>query len=104
MVGRVVLQWCASQVSSREGSITTTVRIDKQGRIVIPQHERERLRLHDGATLELIPTPEGVVLEHHRNAQVVDPGDGLPVIILDEPSKVDNDRAVEAIHRHRDQR
>ena len=43
--------------------MTVTVKVDAQGRVVIPQAERERLGLPDGGALELVSTPEGVLLE-----------------------------------------
>ncbi|MBY5162072.1 AbrB/MazE/SpoVT family DNA-binding domain-containing protein [Salsipaludibacter albus] len=82
----------------------TTVKVDRQGRIVIPQHERERLGLHDGGVLELIPTPEGIALEHLRPAIVRQARDGLPVVAFGTSDTIPNDDAVAAIHRHRDQR
>jgi AbrB family looped-hinge helix DNA binding protein len=56
------------------------VKVDRQGRIVIPLHERERLGVAAGGTLELIATPEGVLLERRRSAEVRTADDGLPVI------------------------
>ena len=36
--------------------MATTVKVDAQGRVVIPQAERERLGLSDGGALELVST------------------------------------------------
>ena len=54
-----------------------TVKVDAQGRVVIPQAERERLGLPDGGTLELVSTPEGVLLERRRRASLTMDASGL---------------------------
>jgi len=54
-----------------------TVKVDAQGRVVIPQAERERLGLPDGGTLELVSTPEGVLLERRRRASLTMDATGL---------------------------
>lgn len=79
----------------------TTVKIDRQGRVVIPQQERERLGVRDGGTLELTSTPEGLLLERRHQAAVTH-DDGLPVVTIDGLDTISNDEAVEAIHRQRD--
>lgn len=84
--------------------MTTTVKVDAQGRIVIPQAERERLGLPDGGVLELVSTPEGVLLERRRQATVTSGEDGLPMVTLDDASTVSNVDATRAIHDQRDDR
>ena len=84
--------------------MTVTVNMDAQGRVVIPQAERERLGLPHGGALELVSTPEGVLLERRRQATVTSGEDGLPLVTLDEVSTVSNADAVEAIHLQRDDR
>jgi AbrB family looped-hinge helix DNA binding protein len=84
--------------------MTVTVNVDAQGRVVIPQAERERLGLPHGGALELISTPEGVLLERRRQATVTNGEDGLPVVTLDEVGTVSDADAVEAIHLQRDDR
>jgi AbrB family looped-hinge helix DNA binding protein len=84
------------------GDVTATVRVDGQGRLVIPQVERERLGLPDGGTLELIATPEGLLLERRRRATVTVPEDGLPLIGIDEVGTVSNVETVDALHQQRD--
>lgn len=79
-----------------------TVKVDRQGRVVIPQRERERLGVRDGGTLELVPTPEGVLLERRRRAEVRVADDGLPVASVEDLQEVPNDETVDAIHRQRD--
>jgi AbrB family looped-hinge helix DNA binding protein len=79
-----------------------TLKVDRQGRVVIPQRERERLGVRDGGTLELVPTPEGVLLERRRRAEVRVADDGLPVASVDDLQVVFNDETVDAIHRQRE--
>jgi AbrB family looped-hinge helix DNA binding protein len=78
------------------------VKVDRQGRLVIPLHERERLGIAEGGTLELSATPEGVLLERHRPADVRIAVDGLPVIAIEELEPVSNQESVDAIHRERE--
>ncbi len=84
--------------------MTVTVKVDAQGRVVIPQAERERLGLPDGGALELLSTPEGVLLERRRQATVTTAEDGLPLVTLDDADTVTNVDAVEALHAQRDER
>lgn len=81
--------------------MTVTVKVDAQGRVVIPQAERERLGLPQGGTLELVSTPEGVLLERRHQATVATGEDGLPMVTIDAVSTVSNADAVEAIHTQR---
>ncbi|MGE3795301.1 MAG: AbrB/MazE/SpoVT family DNA-binding domain-containing protein [Dehalococcoidia bacterium] len=78
------------------------VSVDRQGRVVIPLRERERLGVAGGGTLELIATPEGVLLERHRSADVRIAADGLPVITIEDGEAVSNDDSLDAIHRDRE--
>jgi AbrB family looped-hinge helix DNA binding protein len=78
------------------------VNIDRQGRVVIPLRERERLGVVTGGTLELIATPEGVLLERRRPANVHTAPDGVPVITIEDGKPISNEESVEAIHRNRD--
>ena len=78
--------------------MTVTVKLDAQGRVVIPQAERERLGMPHGGALELISTPEGVLLERRRRATVSPGEDGLPQVTLDDLETVSNADATEAIH------
>ena len=84
--------------------MTVTVKVDAQGRVVIPQAERERLGLPQGGALELVPTPEGVLLERRHQATVTSGEDGLPMVTLNAVSAVSNADAIEAIHTQRDDR
>lgn len=78
------------------------VKVDAQGRVVIPQAERERLGLTVGGTLDLVSTPEGLLLERRRRATVTVEDDGLPLISVDEIGTVGNAEAIDAIHQQRD--
>ncbi len=84
--------------------MTVTVKLDAQGRVVIPQAERERLGLPQGGALELVSTPEGVLLERRRQATVTSGDDGLPLVTLEDLDTVSNADATEAIHLQRDGR
>lgn len=81
-----------------------TVNVDAQGRVVIPQAERERLGLPHGGALELVSTPEGVLLERRRQATITADEDGLPLVTLDDLDTVTNTDAIEAIRLQRDDR
>lgn len=78
------------------------VRIDRQGRIVLPQHIRDGLVEVPGELiLEL--TPDGVLLRPlTTNAVVRIAGDGLPVISVGRP--VTNDEVLAAIDAERSNR
>jgi AbrB family looped-hinge helix DNA binding protein len=78
--------------------------VDAQGRVVIPQAERERLGLREGGALELVATAEGVLLERRRQATVTSGEDGLPMVTLVDAGTVSNADATQAIHDQRDDR
>lgn len=78
--------------------------MDRQGRVVIPRAERERLGVTGGGTFELLTTPEGVILERRRDATVDTAVDGLPVVSLAHMGTISNDGAVAAVHAVRDGR
>jgi AbrB family looped-hinge helix DNA binding protein len=40
-----------------------TLKIDKAGRVILPKPVRDRLGLGEGSDLEIIETPEGVILK-----------------------------------------
>jgi len=84
--------------------VTVTVKVDAQGRVVIPHVERERLGLLAGGTLELVSTPEGVLLKRRRQATVTSDEDGLVMVTLDDAGTVSNTDATQAIHDQRDER
>jgi AbrB family looped-hinge helix DNA binding protein len=96
--------WHHRRGDTQETFVTVTVKVDAQGRVVIPQAERERLGLPDGGVLELVSTPEGVLLERRRRATVTSGADGLPLVTLDEVDTVSNADAIDAIHAQRDER
>ena len=78
-----------------------TVRIDSQGRIVVPLPERQRLGLRGGDELDLLPTPEGLLLERRREASVRTADDGLPVVDFADPRPIAKADAVVAIRTER---
>jgi len=82
--------------------VSVQVNVDRQGRVVIPLHERERLGVAVGGSLELISTPEGVLLERRRPAEVRIAADGVPVIRMKDGEPVSNEQTLEAIHRDRE--
>jgi bifunctional DNA-binding transcriptional regulator/antitoxin component of YhaV-PrlF toxin-antitoxin module len=84
--------------------MSSKVRIDRQGRIVVPFTERRRLGLEGGEVLTLVPTPEGLVLERRHDATVRTGFDGLPVLEFADPRRVSGAEAVAAIRSERDER
>ena len=58
--------------------MSVRVKVDRQGRVGDPVGERERLGVVEGDTLELIATPEGLLLERGSPARVEIAADGLP--------------------------
>ena len=100
------LRWNCVTITmvTKEDVMSNMVKVDAQGRVVIPQAERERLGLPDGGVLELVSTPEGVLLERRRHAKVTEAEDGLPQITLDDGDTVSNTVTVDAIHAQRDGR
>jgi AbrB family looped-hinge helix DNA binding protein len=40
-----------------------TLRMDKAGRVILPKPIRDRLGLHEGSNLEIVDTPDGLVLK-----------------------------------------
>jgi len=84
--------------------VSVTVKVDAQGRVVIPHSERERLGLSGGGALELVSTPEGLLLERRRRAIVTVDESGLPLVTVDELDAVSNAESTQAIHDQRDGR
>lgn len=84
--------------------MASQVHIDRQGRLVIPLRERERLGLTSGGTLELVAVPEGILLETRRRVEIRKGDDGLPIAVFPDSEMVSNDDAVAAIHDEREQR
>lgn len=84
-----------------EGSL----KIDPQGRLVVPQDARRRLGI-DGraAELDLRPTSDGIelVLPTARATVAASQEDGLPVVTLDDRTDaITNDEILQALHRER---
>lgn len=80
------------------------VTLDAQGRLVVPKEHRRRLGVTDGGELEMIPTPEGLVLEARHRVRIEQDEDGLPSAVVEGLGEVSNDEALAAIHDQRDGR
>jgi AbrB family looped-hinge helix DNA binding protein len=83
-------------------AMSVRVKVDQQGRIVLPQRERERLGVATGGTLDLIATPEGVLLEPRHTARVRTADDGVPLITIEGIEQVTNEESLDAIHQERE--
>lgn len=78
------------------------VKVDRQGRLVLPQRVRDGLVTLPGEVL-LRRTPEGLLLRPiSRPGTVRTADDGLPVLRLDRP--VTNAEVLAAVDRERDSR
>lgn len=78
------------------------VKIDRQGRLVLPQHIRDRLLDVPGELL-IEDTVDGVILRPiNGRTRVVEGEDGLPVLEVGRP--VANDEVLDAIDAERDRR
>jgi len=40
-----------------------TLKLDKAGRVILPKPVRDRLGLREGSSLEIVETPDGVILK-----------------------------------------
>lgn len=54
-----------------------TLRVDKAGRVVLPKPLRDRMGLHEGSNLDLLETPEGIVLKPVEQRPAMVKKDGL---------------------------
>lgn len=78
------------------------VKVDGQGRLVLPQAHRRRLGIDaSGSEVELVATPEGVVLESPRDVTVSVGDDGLQVATIDGAGTIRNATVLEAIRADR---
>ena len=78
------------------------IRIDTQGRMVLPRHVRDEISTTPGEVLAT-RTPEGLLLSPVTKPGTVEDGpDGLPVIRLGRP--VTNDEVLDALDRERSER
>lgn len=57
--------------------MVVTLKIDSAGRIVVPKPIRDRLGLHAGADIEVIETPDGVVLKPCTDQPAMEKVSGL---------------------------
>jgi AbrB family looped-hinge helix DNA binding protein len=95
---------CATVLKIPEESSMPVLRIDGQGRIVIPLAERRRLGLVGGDPVELIPTYEGLLIEPRREATVRIAADGLPVLEFTDGRSISTEELLAAIDADRDAR
>jgi AbrB family looped-hinge helix DNA binding protein len=78
-----------------------TLKMDKAGRVILPKPVRDRLGLRAGSDLEILETPEGVVLRPAGRKPSIVKKQGLWVYIGELPPGFD---AVEAIRDDREER
>lgn len=71
---------------------------------MIPVRQRERLGIGAGGTLQMVETPEGLLLERSRGADVRRDDGGVPVVRIKDGDRISNDQSVDVIHDHRQQR
>lgn len=77
------------------------IRVDAQGRLVVPQIQRRRLGIDGAGEVELVPTAEGVMLEPTRDVRVSAGEDRLCVVTIDGAGTIRNATVLEAIHADR---
>jgi AbrB family looped-hinge helix DNA binding protein len=78
------------------------VKVDAQGRLVLPQAQRQRLGINAaGSEVELLATPEGVVLEPRRDVTLSAGDDGLRVVTIGGAGTIQGATVLEAIHAER---
>lgn len=81
------------------------ITVDRQGRIVLPRSQRQRLGVEGGNNdLELVTTPEGVALEPRREVTLSTGADGVVVATVEGAGTIDNATVLQAIHSDRDAR
>ena len=72
--------------------MVVTLKIDSAGRIVVPKPIRDRLGLRAGADIEVIETPDGIVLKPSVDQPSIQKVNGLWVHLGRTPSNFDWDR------------
>lgn len=84
--------------------MSTTVTIDKAGRVVIPKSLRDELRLASGDTLVIESNGDSVTLRPIRSASVLRKKRGIWVFHGDRKiSATETDRTLEGLRQQRDQ-
>jgi AbrB family looped-hinge helix DNA binding protein len=71
-----------------------TLKIDRAGRVILPKPLRDRLGLQEGSDLELLETPEGVLLKPAVERPSVIKKQGLWVYTGKLPPGFDSVRAI----------
>jgi bifunctional DNA-binding transcriptional regulator/antitoxin component of YhaV-PrlF toxin-antitoxin module len=81
---------------------TFAVKVDRQGRLVLPQELRRKLVDPPGQVI-LRKTPDGVLLQPvATDGEVHEAADGYPVLTLGQP--VTNEQVLQTIHDERSER
>ncbi len=65
--------------------MTTTVQMDKAGRLVLPKRVRERFHLHPGDTLALEVTGDSIELRPHSPGMALKCINGVLVVVSQQP-------------------
>jgi AbrB family looped-hinge helix DNA binding protein len=83
--------------------MSTTVTLDRAGRVVIPKAVRDELRLASGDTLAMESNGDSVTLRPIRSASVLRKKRGIWVFHGDRKiSAAETDRALEGLRQERD--
>jgi AbrB family looped-hinge helix DNA binding protein len=77
------------------------VTIDAAGRIVVPKPLRDRLRLHEGSTLEIEENASSFVLRPLVQSPAIVLRDGLLVFVGEIPRSIRQDKLVEDLREDR---
>lgn len=77
------------------------VTIDAAGRIVVPKPLRDRLRLHEGSTLEIEENTSSFVLRLVTPSPAIVLRDGLLVYVGEVPRSIRQDKLVEDLREER---
>jgi AbrB family looped-hinge helix DNA binding protein len=80
----------------------TTIKVDRRGRILIPQAVRERLHLSPGSSLNLEESPDGLVLKLVKVVSATVMRDGLWIYVGHVLKDFTSDAAPEEDRRQRD--
>ena len=78
-----------------------TLTIDKAGRVVLPKPVRDRLGLHEGGKLELLETPDGIILKQADDEPALVKRNGRWVFRGELPAAYDVASAVREMHEDR---
>jgi len=92
-----------SKLNGRLDTMTTTLTVDKAGRVVLPKPVREELQLAAGDSLELESYEDQIVLRPVRGKAGMRKKMGIWVLDVDKPISADAvDRVLQGIRRERE--